>query len=104
MVLGTRRINIIISRKGRRDRKENQVTLSVKSRWLASLCALGELCEKRHLWFTQKQGRLKRNGLVHLLHEALQFFAPAGMAELPERLGFDLADALAGNLEVLAHL
>src|SRR5512139_409178 len=42
--------------------------------------------------------------LSRLLDEALELLAPARVAQLPERLGLDLADALAGDLELLAHL
>src|SRR5690606_14487960 len=38
------------------------------------------------------------------LHEALELLRAARVTELAERLGFDLADALAGHLEVLADL
>src|SRR5579862_943387 len=39
-----------------------------------------------------------------LLEVVLELPAPGRMAELPERLRLDLADALAGNVELLAHL
>src|SRR5512147_3337904 len=39
-----------------------------------------------------------------VLHEALEPLGPRGVAELAQRLGLDLADALAGHLEVLADL
>jgi hypothetical protein len=35
--------------------------------------------------------------------EGLQLAAAAGMAQLAQRLGFDLPDALARDLEALAH-
>src|SRR5215469_17702139 len=38
------------------------------------------------------------------LDERAQPLAPRRMAELPQRLGLDLPDALAGHLEVLTHL
>src|SRR5215470_3269902 len=38
------------------------------------------------------------------LEEAPQFLGPRGMSELPQRLGFDLPDALPGHREVLADL
>jgi hypothetical protein len=39
-----------------------------------------------------------------LIQKAPQFPRPAGMLELPQRLGLDLADALAGDRELLADL
>ena len=36
------------------------------------------------------------------IQEAAQFPRAAGVLELPERLGLDLADAFAGNRELLA--
>ena len=38
-----------------------------------------------------------------LVQEILQLFAAARMAQLSEGLGLDLADALPGNVEFLAH-
>ena len=38
-----------------------------------------------------------------LVQETLQLFRAAGMAQLSEGLGLDLADALPGNVEFLAH-
>src|SRR5574342_614837 len=39
-----------------------------------------------------------------VLHEALEPLGARGVAQLAQRLGLDLADALAGHLEVLPHL
>src|SRR5574342_409466 len=39
-----------------------------------------------------------------VLHEALEALGARGVAQLAQRLGLDLADALAGHLEVLPHL
>src|ERR1700739_2738354 len=41
--------------------------------------------------------------LFHAFDKGFQLAAAAGMAQLAQRLGFDLADALAGDLEALAH-
>src|SRR5215831_11579841 len=50
-------------------------------------------------------GRARRRaGASAALDERAQPLAPRGVPELPQRLGFDLPDALAGHLEVLAHL
>src|SRR3990172_8240239 len=38
-----------------------------------------------------------------LFHETLELLAPARVAELPERLGLDLSDALARYIEFLPH-
>ena len=38
------------------------------------------------------------------VQKVLQLLRPAGVAELAQGLGFDLADALAGDVELLAHL
>ena len=38
------------------------------------------------------------------VQKVLQLLGPAGVAELAEGFGFDLADALAGDVELLAHL
>src|SRR3990172_4706686 len=38
------------------------------------------------------------------LHEGPQSLAPAGVAQLPERLRLDLADPLPCHLEILTHL
>src|SRR5262250_217975 len=38
------------------------------------------------------------------LDERAQALAARGVPELPQRLGLDLPDALAGHLEILAHL
>src|SRR5215471_12037555 len=43
-------------------------------------------------------------GLPDRLEERLQFLGPGWVAELPERLGFDLADPLAGHVEGAADL
>src|SRR5580698_661702 len=48
-----------------------------------------------------------REGCLHLFYavdEGLELAAAAGVTELAEGLGFDLADALAGDLEGLADL
>ena len=37
-----------------------------------------------------------------LVREILHVLPPSGMAELPNRLGLDLADPLAGDVELLA--
>src|SRR3990172_3992450 len=42
--------------------------------------------------------------IISGLEEAPEFLGPRGVAELPERLGLDLADALAGDGKVLAAL
>ena len=39
-----------------------------------------------------------------LFEEVLELFAAGGVAELAQGLGFDLADALPGNVELPAHL
>ncbi len=38
-----------------------------------------------------------------LVKKVLELFAAAGVPEFPQRLGFDLADAFAGHVELLAH-
>ena len=38
------------------------------------------------------------------VQKVLQLFGAAGVAELAQGLGFDLADALTGDVEFLAHL
>ena len=38
------------------------------------------------------------------IQEVSQFFGAAGVAELSEGLSLDLADAFAGDAELLAHL
>ena len=38
------------------------------------------------------------------IQEIAQLFAAAGVAELAQRLGFDLADTLTGDIELLADL
>src|SRR5688572_19773233 len=43
-------------------------------------------------------------GLRSSLEECPQLAAPRRVAELPQRLGFDLPDALAGDREALADL
>src|SRR6476620_3977769 len=42
--------------------------------------------------------------VLQALDETAELFAPARMAQLPESLGFNLSDAFAGDLEVLADL
>jgi hypothetical protein len=42
--------------------------------------------------------------LFDAFDEGFQFAAAAGVAELAQGFGFDLADALAGYLEALAYL
>ena len=38
-----------------------------------------------------------------LIQEILQLLTPAGMAELAQGFGFDLADPLAGDIKYFAH-
>ena len=38
------------------------------------------------------------------IQEIAQLFAAAGVAQFPQGLGLDLADALTGDVELLAHL
>src|SRR5690349_20528272 len=49
-------------------------------------------------------GPAKEPAAASVLDEAAQPLAPARVAQLAQRLSLDLADALAGDLEVLAHL
>ena len=41
--------------------------------------------------------------VIGSVQEVLQLLAAAGVAELAQRLGLDLADALARDVELLAH-
>src|SRR5262245_27190136 len=52
------------------------------------------------------RARLSGSGALDArpLKKSLQLPRPRGMAQLAQRLGLDLADALAGHGEVLAHL
>ena len=45
-----------------------------------------------------------RPGSLQAFYKALQLPASAGMAELAQRLRFDLSDAFARDFEILAHL
>ena len=42
--------------------------------------------------------------VIGLVQEVLELLAAAGVAELAQGLGLDLADALTGDVELLAHL
>src|SRR5262249_55665168 len=48
--------------------------------------------------------RLRQDPVFLILDEGAEVAAPQGMTQLPERLGLDLANALARHLEPLAHL
>src|SRR5690606_27413781 len=51
----------------------------------------------------QSFGVSKKSPDVGRVDESLELSDPRGMAHFPQRLGLDLADALAGHLELLAH-
>ena len=54
---------------------------------------------KSQIWWSRSTGELLAGACVE---EGAQAMAPAGMPQFPERLGFDLPDALASDREMLA--
>src|SRR5208283_1298274 len=61
---------------------------------------LNAYLERGHFYFAITGEALLNNPL---LHETLQLFAAARMAQFPERLGFDLADAFTCDVELLSY-
>ena len=45
----------------------------------------------------------QKERLTESVQEVLQLFAAGGVSQLPQSLGFDLADPFAGDVEFLAH-